>query len=254
MLWNYKTQFTTIILIISFFIIFAPPTSATVIVYDRITTVGTPVRLVFKTKGRFIAQGGKLVDIYLENKKLGRIMTGGDGYGFFKYTFRNPGYKQLSATSNGNRDSGLVLVMKKNEKAILIEVEGGFKTSFFSEKERDASRQALESIRKTYKIIYFYRFAGKDFTQNWLTENNFPQSVVLPWRGAEMLAAWKKRGVQIHAMVSSPALLAEAADYVSSRFSFEETKKGETVKDWSAIRDRLKGQSLNDPAAGAPDE
>ena len=93
------------ILIMSFFFIIVAPASANVIVFDRIATVGTPVRLVFKTKGILFAQGGKLVDIYLENKKLGRIMTGGDGYGFFKYTFRNPGCKQLSAVSNGNRYS-----------------------------------------------------------------------------------------------------------------------------------------------------
>jgi len=132
----YQTQFATMILIVGFFFIFAQPASANIIVYDRITTVGTPIRLVFKTKGRFFAQGGKLVDIYLENKKLGRIMTGGDGYGFYKYTFRNSGYKELIAKSNGNRDSGLVLVMQKNEKAILIEAESGFRGSFFFRKRK----------------------------------------------------------------------------------------------------------------------
>ena len=254
MLWYYKIQTATMILIMGFFAIFVPSTSANVIAYDSITTVGTPVRLVFKTKGRFFAQGGKLVDIYLENKKLGRIMTGGDGYGFYKYTFRNSGYKELIAKSNGNRDSGLVLVMQKNEKAILIEAESGFRGSFFSEKERDASRQALESIAKTYKIIYCYKFVGKDFAKNWLSENSFPQSVVLPWRGVEMLAAWEKRGFQIHAMIGSPALLEEAADHVKNRFSFEETKKGETVKNWNEILERLDGQSLTDSAGEAPDE
>jgi len=242
------------ILIVGFFFIFAQPASANIIVYDRITTVGTPIRLVFKTKGRFFAQGGKLVDVYLENKKLTRIMTGGDGYGFFKYTFQNSGYEEISAKSNGNRDSGLVLVMQKNEKAILIVAESGFRASLFSEKEREASRQALESIGKRYKIIYCYKFAGKDFTKNWLSENNFPLSVVLPWRGVEMLAALKKRGVQIHAIIGSPALLEEAADYVNNRFSFEETKKGETVKDWNDIRDRLESQTPHDSTAGAPSD
>ena len=254
MLWIYKTQIAAITLILALFFIFIPPTSADIIVYDQITTVGTPVRLVFKTKGKLFAQGGKLVDIFLENKKLSRIMTGGDGYGFFKYTFQNSGIMQLSATSNGNRDSGLVLVMQKNEKAILVEAESGFKTSFFSEKERDACRQALETIAQTYKIIYSYKLAGKNLTANWLSENHFPQSVVLPWKGVEMLKAWKKRGIQIHAMIGSPALLEEAADYVKNRFSFEETKKGETVKNWEDIIKRLENQSLNNPLAETPDE
>jgi len=69
-----------------------------------------------------------------------------------------------------------------------------------------------------------------------------------------MLAAWEKRGFQIHAMIGSPALLEEAADHVKNRFSFEETKKGETVKNWNEILERLDGQSLTDSAGEAPDE
>jgi hypothetical protein len=225
---------------------FVSPSWSAVIVYDRITTVGTPVHLVFKTKGRFFAQGGKLVDIYLEDKKLSRIMTGGDGYGYFKHTFQNPGYKQLAAASNGNRDSGLILVMKKNEKAILVEAESSFKNSLFSDEERNAARQALASIAETYKIIYCYTFAGKQFTKNWLSENDFPPSVMLPWQGAKILKVWKKMGIHIHVMVGSPAMLEETADLVKNRFSFEETQKGETVKNWKDVQKRLEGMHSDD--------
>ncbi len=239
--------------IIGVFTTFASPSCAAVIVYDQITTAGTPVRLVFKTKGRFFAQGGKLVDIYLEDKKLNRIMTGGDGYGYFKHTFQNPGYKQLSAASNGYRDSGLILVLKKNEKAILVEAENSFKNAFFSEEEKNAARQALASIAETYKIIYCYTLAGKQFTKNWLSENDFPQSVVLPWQGAKMLKAWKQKGIHIHVMVGSPAMLAETAGIVENRFSFEETKKGETVKNWNDVQKRLEGMHSDDLDAKNPE-
>lgn len=251
---NSISLFAAMILVLGFIFSFPPPTAADIIVYDRITTVGVQVRLVFKTKGRFFAQGGKLVDIYLDNQKVTRIMTGGDGYGFFKYTFQDPGYKQLSAASNGNRDSGLILVMQANEKVMLVEVESGLKTSLFSEKERDATRQALASLAETYKIIYCYKLAGTKFTRNWLSENDFPQSVVLAWQGAEMLKAWKEKGIQIHVIVGSPAMLAETADYVKKRFSFEETKKGESVKNWNDIQKRLEGQPVQESAPGDFDE
>ena len=38
-----------------------------VIVYDRVTTVGTPVYLKVLTKGRIFADGGRLVDFFLDD-------------------------------------------------------------------------------------------------------------------------------------------------------------------------------------------
>ena len=57
-----------------------------VVVFDRVTTVKTPIRIKVLTKSRFFAAGGRLADIYLDGNHLKRILTGGDGFGYLKYT------------------------------------------------------------------------------------------------------------------------------------------------------------------------
>ena len=88
-----------------------------VIVYDRVTTVGTPVYLKVLTKGRIFADGGRLVQFYLDDKSFGKNLTGGDGYGYRKYKPRRAGIINGRATSKGESGAGLLLVMKKSEKA-----------------------------------------------------------------------------------------------------------------------------------------
>ena len=114
-----------------------------VIVYDRVTTVGTPVYLKVLTKGRIFADGGRLVEFYLDDKRFGKNLTGGDGYGYRKYEPRRAGIINIRATSKGESGSGLLLVMKKSEKAVLIEIEGGFKDAYISDMAAVASPSAV---------------------------------------------------------------------------------------------------------------
>ena len=73
------------------FLTFAAAGRSEVVVFDDATTVQTPIRIKVLTKSRFLARGGRLVDIYLDENHLKRILTGGDGYGYFKYTPLNAG-------------------------------------------------------------------------------------------------------------------------------------------------------------------
>ena len=206
-----------------------------VIVFDRVTTVKTPIRIKVLTKRRFFPAGGSLVDIYLEDDHLRKIMTGGDGYGYLKYTPLKAGFKKVTARSNSDSASGLILVMKKSEKAIIIEIEEGFKDSLFSNEIMEDSRDAVNSIRKNYQIIYLSRFMGKSITGSWLEKQSFPESVVLRWRGPSTLAALKAKGVQLHAIIGSTAVIAEAAKLIERRYTFDKTGDGKTVKSWDEI-------------------
>jgi hypothetical protein len=200
----------------------APICTAEVAVLDRVTTVDTPVRLTVLTKGRFFSDGGRLVDLYLEGEHLKRILTGGDGYGYYK----------ISA-------EGLLLVMTKKDQAIAIEVEQGFKTAVFSEEVKKDSLAAVKTLSKEYKIIYLSRFVGKSITATWLGKQGYPESVILGWRGASTLTAMKKKGIQLEAIIGSAAVLSEAAGVIKNRFTFEKTKDGTTVKDWDEILEHL---------------
>ena len=213
---------------------------AEVVALDSVTTVKTPVRITVLTKGRFFAAGGRLVDIYLDDKHLKRILTGGDGYGYLKYTPQNTGFKQIKVRSNGDSAEGLLLVVGQKDRVIAIVVEDGFKTAVFSEEIRQNSQKVVKTLSKTYKIIYLSRLAGRSVTAPWLKEQGFPRSVTLRWGGVNTLKQLKKRGVQIDAIIGSPAVISAAADFVENRYTFDKTQDGTTVKNWEEIEKLLK--------------
>jgi len=219
--------------------IIAPVCTADVVVRDRVTTVDTPIRITVLTKSRFFSAGGRLVDVYLDDKHLKRILTGGDGYGYLKHTPRSPGYKKIKARSNSDSAEGLLLVMTKKDRAIAIEVEEGFKTAVFSNEIKQSSLKAVKALSKKYKIIYLSRFAGKSITGTWLEKQSFPKSVILGWRGSNTLTALKKKGIQLHAIIGSAAVISTAAKDIENRFTFEKSQDGTTVKDWDEILELL---------------
>lgn len=217
----------------------APDCAAEVAVLDRVTTVNTPIRITVLTKSRFFSAGGRRVDVYLDDKHLKRILTGGDGYGYLKYTPRSTGYQKIKARSNSDSAEGLLLVMTKKDRAIVIEVEEGFKTAVFSEEIKQSSLKVVKTLSKKYKIIYLSRYLGKSITGTWLEKQSFPKSVILDWQGSNTLTALKKKGIQLHAIIGSTAVISEAAKNIENRFTFEKTKDGTTIKDWDEILEHL---------------
>ena len=234
-----KNLISPIVLGIALVLTAVPVCHAEVVVLDRVTTVKTPIRITVLTKSRFFSVGGRLVDIYLNDDHLKRILTGGDGYGYLKYTPPSPGYITIKARSGSDSATGLLLVMTKNDRAIIIEVEEGFKGAVFSEEVKQSSLKTIKTLTKNYKIIYLSRYAGKSITGTWLEKQSFPESVILSWRGPETLTALKKKGIQLHAIIGSAAVISAAAKDIENRFAFEKTKDGTTVKDWGEILEHL---------------
>ena len=78
----------------------AEPTEGAVIVYDQITAPNTPVFLKVQTRGRFFAEGGRRVTLSVNKDRTFKLLTGGDGFGYVKYTPAEPGRFTISAASN----------------------------------------------------------------------------------------------------------------------------------------------------------
>jgi hypothetical protein len=232
---------------ILFILIIVPESHSKVVVFDHVTTVQTPMYIRVLTGDGFFSAGGRMVDIYLENNLLKKILTGGDGYGYLKYTPREVGLKKVTAHSNTDSASGLILVMNENERAIIIEIEGAFRDTVFSDEFKESSRKAVNSLSENYKIIYLSRFLGKGITGSWLEKQNFPKSVILRWRGPKTLENLKKNGVQLHAIIGSPVIISTVTEQIDKRFSFEKTNDGKTVKDWDEILKLLVKSPLSHP-------
>jgi hypothetical protein len=235
------------LLAILFISVIVPVSHSKVVIFDQVTTVQTPIKIRVLTREGFFSAGGRMVDIYLDNNLLKKILTGGDGYGYLKYTPRGPGLKKITARSNTDSASGLVLVMNDNEKAIIIETEGAFKDTVFSDEIRESSQKALTSLSENYKIIYLSRFLGKGITGIWLEKQNFPTSVILRWRGPKTLENLKKNGVQLYAIIGSGDVISAVTEQIEKRFSFEKTKDGITVKDWDEILKQLPQSPFSHP-------
>ena len=240
MLASLKIKRLAIFLICIFFILPSAQGMSAVIAYDNVTTVGTPVFLKVLTKGVIFPDGGRLVEFFLDEKSLGKNLTGGDGYGYRKHTPKRPGLMKLNVRSKGESGSGWLLVAKKREKVVFIEIESGFKDAFISEIAAGASRRAVERMMKKYRIVYLSRYTGVRAARDLMDEGEFPDAPVLRWKGAKMLSALKERGLQLFGIVGSAGLIAESAEHIEKRYTFEKTQDGQTVKDWEEIIELLK--------------
>jgi len=238
--------FNKYLLSVLFIAIFVPVSHSKVIIFDKVTTVQTPVNIRVLTKDGFFSAGGRVVDIYLNSYLLKKILTGGDGYGYLKYIPREPGLKIITARSKTESASGRILVMTENEKAILIETEGAFKDTVFSDEIRKSCQKVVTSLSENYRIIYLYRFLGKGITESWLKKHHFPESAILQWNGPKTIDKLKKNSVQLHAIIGSADVIDTVNEQTEKRFSFEKTKDGTTVKDWEEIWELLVKSPLHD--------
>ena len=238
-----KYLFSALIFVPGIIALFTATSFGGVFIFDQVTTRGNEVYLKVLTKGRFFSQGGKRVDIYVNDQKIKSILTGGDGYGYHKYKPRQLGLIPIEARSEGYRDTGLLLVADKDNKFILIDVDSGLKESPISDRARRYCREVVRDLAEEYQLIYLNTLLGSMFFEGWLANEKFPESVVLKWQGAAMLRSLQKRGINLHAIVGPAGMMSEAKNYIQNRYTFEESEDGRTAKDWEEIMEFIQEES-----------
>lgn len=223
-------------------ILFLPTTSGygAVYVFDAVASREQPIQLTFLTKGKLFPSGGKLIDVYLDDLHLGRILSGGDGYGYIKYTPQNTGVKTVRAISEGSENTGLLLVAEPDSKTLCVEVEAALSRTFLTLKSKTDMAAALKDLSRVYTLVYLVRYLGPINARKLLDKSNCPRAVTLRWRGTESLEELKQKGVWLHAVIASAEFLSDNADHFESRFSFEETEDGTYVENWEAFVRKLK--------------
>ena len=194
----------------------APEANAGVRVSDRVTAVGWAVFLEVETRRFGFPEGGTRVQLYLEDRALGEILTGADGRGYLKYTPGAAGELRLGARWRDFQASGRLLVLKPDEKALVVEIEGALRSHPLDRALRAGGAAALETLSRRFR-----------------------QAVVLRNRGHATFKHLAAHGVRPFAVVGSAGLLAAAKPYVEKRFSFEKTADGQTVENWPALLEAL---------------
>lgn len=215
---------------------------ADVIVLDRVTSVGRPVFITVNTRKWFFPAGGKAVEVRIGNNPKITILSGADGYGYYKYVPRQAGLKKISATAGEDQSSGWLLVMAPKESVLLIGVDGGLRRSPLSTAPLPHSRDTLVGLPKRFRIVYLTQLMPVTYVREWLAEKGFPQSVVLHWQGPEAYDDLQRKGVRVAAVVGSAALVKTVSQEVKQRYTFEDTNDGTIVTDWREIARRLGGE------------
>jgi hypothetical protein len=210
-----------------------------VVVFDRVAVMGKSVRLVVQTRARFFPDGGRLVNIAVDDQPPKRIMTGGDGYGYLAYSPQQPGLINISARTQDSSATGYLLVMQPEEKAVLVEIESAVQNTLFSQKNRRQATAALGKLRETFRLIYLVRYLGSPLARRWLTGSDFPASVVLDWRGRAMVTDWQEKGLRLYALIGSQSLIEAAGDLIENRFVLNGASENETTADWEEIAKQL---------------
>jgi hypothetical protein len=149
----------------------------------------------------------------------------------------------MEARAEGHRDTGILLVVDKDDKVILIEIESALKESPLSDRPRRDSRHIVTDLAKEYKVVYLNNLLGAILFEGWLKKEKFPESAVLKWQGANTLKRLTGRGIKLHAIIGSANTISAAKKHIENRYSFEETKDGHLVKDWEEIMELIREES-----------
>ncbi len=221
----------------------ASPAAADVVVFDQITTVNQSVFIKIMTKGRFFPAGGQRIALRIDSGQPRQLLSGGDGYAYYKFTPVKSGTFQIEAVSGDNRSSGIILVVRPPEKVLVIDAEGGLRAAALSEQSRSESLDALKQLSRRFRLIYLTRWVGPQMLKKWLAEKKFPSAVVLKWKDSDFFERLRQRKISIAAVIGSDSLLEASREHVERRYSFNETSHGTLVKDWSEIIKLLTGRN-----------
>lgn len=219
----------------------AADAGADVVVFDEVVPHNTSARLRALTKGRFFPEGGRLVTFVVDGKEIGTTLSGGDGYAFYRYTPRSGGVLRFEARAGDDRDAGVIVSMGRRDSLVIVEVESSLIEPSLALTPRPDSVNALKEIARDARVLYITTLMGAGRARAWLADHEFPQSAVMEWEGPRILDAFKEDGINVSAIIASPAVLDQAGE-ISGRYSFQETDSGDKAGSWGEILERLRRQ------------
>lgn len=224
-----------------FVLAYPTATTAGVLVFDDVTTVGHPLFLRVLTKGRIFPQGGRRFTLRVDNQPAVNGLTGGDGYGYVRHNPLAAGIETVTATSDAVSGTGSILVLEPTARTLFVDMEVLMKRGVrLAEREADGS-EALQTLSKTHAVIYLAGFFEMFAAKKWISLGRFPQSVVLRKSGLQTFEQLRERGVPLYAIIGPKTLISEVAEDFEHRLTFDQAGADVTVSDWQEVLERLEG-------------
>jgi hypothetical protein len=213
---------------------------AGVIAFDEITSLGHPVFIRVLTKGKFFAAGGQRVTVQIGEQMPQLILTGGDGYGRIKFVPEKTGTITISVKYKEETDSAELLILKKTESLLLIEVDVALRNGIFSPTPLSESQAVLKDLASEFYIVYLYGIVGKHPTKAWLESNQFPQGILLQNKGIATITDLIEKNIMIKGFIGSAKTASEAAPYIEKAIAFEKIPGGIKVGNWKEVKEVIK--------------
>jgi hypothetical protein len=213
---------------------------ADILVDDMLVLKGDETMLSAQTRGRFFAEGGRLVEFSVNGKSLGKSLSGGDGFAYKQFTPIKTGLFQIAVTSGEDDNTGLLLSLKKGDKIIFVDVEGSLFEGLLSQKPKGGSQEVIEKLSKKFPVVFLQTgLLGANVLKMWLKENGFVDLPVLAWGEGELFDEINKKGLKIKAIIGRQSVIESAQEYKPQSFSFEEAEDAVAVKNWEEIGEVL---------------
>jgi hypothetical protein len=212
---------------------------ADVVIFDQIAVPHEAVYLKVRTRGRFLADGGRRVRLRIGHKDNLHLLTGADGFGYGQYTPAAPGLFDLQARSGHDQSEGRLLVVNPQTRVVFIEVESSLRPHPLQDRAREGAPAAVRTLSQRYTCAYLAAFNRLFPARPWLQKHGFPPSVILTERDSGLFKRLAERGITIYTVIASPPVLSAAAEQAVIRLSFDQTDEATVVKSWDEIAGML---------------
>jgi hypothetical protein len=229
-------------LLVSIFLFFVFPANALsdIIVHDMVIPTGKKVLLKAEVKGKLFGKGGEMVEFFVNEKSIGKSLSGGDGFAFKQFTPLKTGMYTIKARTGKEEGKGSLFSLKKGAKIVFIDVEGSL-LERFSQEPRKGSQKVIKGINKRYPVVLLQTGAlSPKAIKKWLKKNKFVIPPVIPWDQGVVFNEILEQGFKIKAVIGGPYVIESARDFKPLAFSFVDVEGSVEVKDWEEIRKKLK--------------
>jgi hypothetical protein len=212
---------------------------AEVVVSDEISVKGEPVMLKAVTKGKIFTKGGEIVEFSVDEKSIGRSLSGGDGAAFKEFRAKKSGLYKVSVASGKDKDSGFLLSLKKGAEIVFIDVEGSIFAPMSGKPMKD-SRKIIKAIAKRFPVVYLQAgILNIRALKKLLKENEFIDAPLLPWIEGNVFEEADKKGLKIKFVIGGKTVIESAKEFKPKAFSFNEVEGAEEIRGWEEIGKKM---------------
>lgn len=223
---------------ILFLLLLSSASQATIIVEDKICVVGEEIMLSAETRKGPFKKGGVSVEFFVNEKSIGKGLSGGDGIAYKAYTFRDTGLFKISVKTFTEKAEGLLLCLQKGQSIVLVDLET-LKENPFTTIPKKESLSSLKRLRRRFQLVYLYSgLLSKKDLKEWLNKNGFPIAPLLRFKG-DIFSEIQEMELKIRAVIAGPSIAGEAVSYKIRTLSFEGVEGAIEVDSWKEVEKKI---------------